>query len=133
MSTITIGVDLAKSVFSVCAVDAAGHVQRRQDLGREAHLRCGWRRCRPVRWWRGSLQWRASLGTAISGLRLAAAADGGAVRHAVPQQPHGEERPQRCRGHCHRRAPGRHALRAGGRMSTNKRDCREAGCAKVTR
>jgi transposase len=36
MSTITIGVDLAKSVFSVCAVDAAGHVQRRQDLGREA-------------------------------------------------------------------------------------------------
>jgi hypothetical protein len=36
MSTITIGVDLAKSVFSVCVVDAAGHVQRRQDLGREA-------------------------------------------------------------------------------------------------
>lgn len=36
MSTITIGVDLAKSVFSVCAVDAAGRVQRRQELGREA-------------------------------------------------------------------------------------------------
>ena len=36
MSTITIGVDLAKSMFSVCAVDGAGHVQRRQDLGREA-------------------------------------------------------------------------------------------------
>ena len=36
MSTITIGVDLAKSVFSVCAMDGAGHVQRRQDLGREA-------------------------------------------------------------------------------------------------
>ena len=36
MSTITIGVDLAKSVFSVCAVDGSGHVQRRQDLGREA-------------------------------------------------------------------------------------------------
>ena len=36
MSTITMGVDLAKSVFSVCAVDGAGHVQRRQDLGREA-------------------------------------------------------------------------------------------------
>ncbi len=33
MSTITMGVDLAKSVFSVCAVDGAGHVQRRQDLG----------------------------------------------------------------------------------------------------
>ena len=36
MSTITIGVDLAKNLFSVCAVDGAGHVQRRQDLGREA-------------------------------------------------------------------------------------------------
>lgn len=36
MSTITIGVDLAKSVFSVCTVDAAGRVQRRQELGREA-------------------------------------------------------------------------------------------------
>jgi hypothetical protein len=29
MSTITIGVDLAKIVFSVCEVDGAGHVLRR--------------------------------------------------------------------------------------------------------
>ncbi len=36
MSTITIGVDLAKSTFSTCEVDDAGHVLRRQDLGREA-------------------------------------------------------------------------------------------------
>ena len=36
MSTITIGVDLAKNVFSVCEVDAVGHVLRRQDLAREA-------------------------------------------------------------------------------------------------
>ena len=36
MSTITIGVDLAKSVFSVCEVDAAGHVLHRQDLRRAA-------------------------------------------------------------------------------------------------
>lgn len=36
MSTITLGVDLAKRVFSVCEVDAAGHVLRRQDLKREA-------------------------------------------------------------------------------------------------
>ena len=35
MSTITIGVDLAKSVFSACEVDGAGHVLRRQDLRRE--------------------------------------------------------------------------------------------------
>jgi transposase len=36
MGTITIGVDLAKSTFSVCEVDGVGHVLRRQDLGREA-------------------------------------------------------------------------------------------------
>lgn len=35
MSTITIGVDLAKHVFSVCEMDGAGHVLRRQDLRRE--------------------------------------------------------------------------------------------------
>lgn len=39
MGTITIGVDLAKSVFSVCEVDAAGHVLARRDMGREAFLR----------------------------------------------------------------------------------------------
>lgn len=35
MSTITIGVDLAKNVFSTCETDAVGHVLRRQDLRRE--------------------------------------------------------------------------------------------------
>lgn len=36
MSTITIGVDLAKNVFSACEMDAAGHVLRRQELKRDA-------------------------------------------------------------------------------------------------
>jgi transposase len=36
MSTITIGVDLAKSVFSECEMDGAGRVLNRQDLRREA-------------------------------------------------------------------------------------------------
>jgi transposase len=36
MSTITIGVDLAKSVFSVCEVDGSGRALRRQDRRREA-------------------------------------------------------------------------------------------------
>lgn len=36
MSTITIGMDLAKSVFSVCEVDGTGHVLRRLDLKRDA-------------------------------------------------------------------------------------------------
>ena len=35
MSTITIGVDLAKVLFSTCEVDVSGHVLRRQDLRRE--------------------------------------------------------------------------------------------------
>ena len=38
MSTITIGVDLAKSVFSVCEMDGAGHVLRRLDLKRDAFV-----------------------------------------------------------------------------------------------
>ena len=36
MSTITIGVDLAKCMFSICEVDPAGRVSRRQDLRRDA-------------------------------------------------------------------------------------------------
>lgn len=36
MSTITLGVDLAKHVFSVCEMDGTGRVQRRQELRREA-------------------------------------------------------------------------------------------------
>jgi transposase len=36
MSTITIGVDLAKNVFSVCSVNASGRVLDRKDLRREA-------------------------------------------------------------------------------------------------
>lgn len=35
MSTITLGVDLAKSMFSACEMDGAGRVIRRQDLRRE--------------------------------------------------------------------------------------------------
>ena len=35
VSTITIGVDLAKVLFSTCEVDGPGHVLRRQDLRRE--------------------------------------------------------------------------------------------------
>jgi transposase len=36
MSTITLGVDLAKSVFSVCKVDGSGRVLERRELKREA-------------------------------------------------------------------------------------------------
>ena len=36
MRNITIGIDLAKSVFSTCTVDATGRVVQRQDLRREA-------------------------------------------------------------------------------------------------
>jgi len=36
MSTITVGVDLAKQSFSVCQMDSAGRVQQRHDFRREA-------------------------------------------------------------------------------------------------
>ena len=36
MSTITIGVDSAKSVFSVCEMAGTGHILRRPDLKRDA-------------------------------------------------------------------------------------------------
>ncbi len=39
MRTVTIGVDLSKQVFSVCAVGAAGQVQERRDLRRDAFSR----------------------------------------------------------------------------------------------
>jgi transposase len=38
MSTITMGVDLAKDQFAVCEVDAMGGVRHRQDLRREAFV-----------------------------------------------------------------------------------------------
>jgi hypothetical protein len=36
MSTITIGMDLAKHVFSLCGMDGSGRVLRRLDLKRDA-------------------------------------------------------------------------------------------------
>jgi len=36
MGTITIGMDLAKQVFSTCTVDASGRVLQRRDLTRAA-------------------------------------------------------------------------------------------------
>jgi len=36
MHTITIGIDLAKSVFATCELDSAGRVARRHELGRDA-------------------------------------------------------------------------------------------------
>lgn len=50
MRTITIGVDLAKQVFSVCSVDAAGRVQERRELRRDAFS--VWRTCLPGPSWR---------------------------------------------------------------------------------
>ena len=36
MRSITIGIDLSKSVFSTCTLDAGGRVVQRQDLRRNA-------------------------------------------------------------------------------------------------
>lgn len=57
MGTITLGVDLAKSVFSVCEVDGAEHVRERRELKREAFA--VWLAQRPAgAWWR----WRRAAG-----------------------------------------------------------------------
>ena len=57
MSTITIGVDLAKSVFSVCEAEGSGRVLKRQDLRREPFA--PWlANCQPARWWR----WKRAAG-----------------------------------------------------------------------
>lgn len=53
MSTITLGLDLAKRVFSVCEMNGSGRVLRRLDLNGMRLLR-GWRSCRPGRWWRAA-------------------------------------------------------------------------------
>lgn len=51
MGTITVGVDLAKQVFSVCVVDGGGRVGERRDLKREAFA--AWLVQFPrKRWWR---------------------------------------------------------------------------------
>jgi hypothetical protein len=61
MSTITLGVDLAKSVFSVCAMDGAGHVLERREFKRDVFA--VWLAQRPAGpWWR----WRRAAGR-ISG------------------------------------------------------------------
>jgi len=74
MNTITIGVNLAKSVFSVCEVYSTGRVLGR-DLGREAFAL--WL----AQFLAGTVvameaQRGASLGAVLSGLRLAAAHHG---------------------------------------------------------
>ncbi|MEW9625890.1 tyrosine-type recombinase/integrase [Rhodanobacter geophilus] len=46
MSTITLGVDLAKSVFSVCAMNGTGHVLERREFKREAFV--AWLAQRPA-------------------------------------------------------------------------------------
>jgi|GEM_PF-3449068 len=51
MGTITIGVDLAKQVFSMCEVDATGQILKRLTLKRDA-FPSGSRNGPPAPWWR---------------------------------------------------------------------------------
>ena len=94
MSTITIGVDLAKSVFSVCELDGFGHVLRRQDLRRE-----------PFSLWLTQLpagtvvameacSGAALLGTALLEVWPAATNHRRPVRHPVSQRTANEKRPR---------------------------------------
>ena len=50
MSTITIGIDLAKQSFSACEMDAGGRVRQRKDFRRDAFaVRISAHRDRPFR------------------------------------------------------------------------------------
>ena len=57
----TIGLDLAKSVFQVHAIDATGTVVIRRQI-RRAQMMLFFSRLAPVPDWHGSLRWGALLG-----------------------------------------------------------------------
>ena len=84
MSTITIGVDLAKNVFSVCAVDGAGHVQQLHDPGREGS-RYGWGRCSGHSGGDGSLSSNIRMHS-LDSQPNCGAQQGSACRFTVPSQ-----------------------------------------------
>lgn len=67
MGTITVGVDLAKQVFSVCEAGESGRVLCRRDLRRDAFA--AWLAQLPTGSvvGDGSLQWRAPLGQVLCG------------------------------------------------------------------
>ncbi len=95
MSTITTGMDLAQSVFSVCEVDGSGRVLRRQDLRRDAFSVC------LAKVPAGTVVQRvASLGAVLSETRLATSADGRAAGQALPQESTRQKRSQRRGSHC---------------------------------
>jgi len=66
MSTITVGVDLAKNLFSVCEVDVGGRVLRRQDLRHEAFAVLAGPGAGGHGGGDGGVQWCAPLGAAVS-------------------------------------------------------------------
>lgn len=78
-STIAIDVALAKSNFSVCAVDPAGHVRGLGDQDREALTLWLAQLSAPAAWWR----WRRAV-TRISSARIERGCSGGFGSSPLP-------------------------------------------------
>jgi hypothetical protein len=82
MSTITIGVNLAKSVFSVCEVEVPNAYWGGKIYAAKRSA-FGWRRCRQAPWWRWMHAVDLITGEALSVARLATTADGCQTGKAV--------------------------------------------------
>ena len=84
MSVVSIGLDLAKSVFQVHGVDAAGHTVLRRRLAR-GELVAFFAKQPACLVGMGSLLERASLGARTRAIRPHGQADPAAVRQALRQ------------------------------------------------
>ena len=91
----TVGVDLAKSVFTVHGVDAMGRTVLRKTVRREQADGAD-RGIAAVCDWHGSLWWCARVGAEVSGARSPRRDHDGALCGPVSQEL--EERRQRRRG-----------------------------------
>jgi transposase len=84
MNITAVGIDLAKNVFQVHAVDARGKVVLRKQL-RRAQVAGFFSNMPPCLNWHGSLCERPPLGAYVRALRAHSASDGLAVRQVVRQ------------------------------------------------
>ncbi len=105
----TVGVDLSKEVIVVCAADARGRTLHFKQLSFCGILAVG-REPSAVRHRHGGLQLGAPLGSDVIAARAYTAPDGRRARGTVSHEPRGQERSQRCPGHCRGGGAAEHAL-----------------------
>ena len=102
----TVGIDLAKNVFSVHGIDAEGSVRLRRSVSRAKLPELIATAAVPDR--HGSVLRRARVGATLRAARASGAVDGTEVRGALPQK--WQERRQRCRSDLRGGHPSEHAV-----------------------